>query len=132
MVFHGVNVNWGVQTEIQYASGLFQTRDHKYSANSELVTDGGETPVSKVYWADYEEATFTYVCTDFTEVGGDGGFSSTNSPDVGDWVNVTDANYPEIEGMWLTDEVTVHSANVNATRISLRLTRYPNVDSSYG
>lgn len=129
MVFHGVNINWGVLTNIQNAMGLFQTREHGYRANKELITDGGETPVSAVYWGDHEEATFMYVASNLTP---GGGFSPVYSPTVGDWVSINDTNYPAIVGYWLVDDVTVNSSNVNATRVTLKLTRYPYIDWTYG
>ena len=126
-VFHGVNINWGIDTDIQDATGLFQTREHGIRMNSEVITDGGETPVSKVYWGIYEEATFTYVATDFTYRNGNAQYFL---PDIGSTVYVSDTVNNQLDGNWMVDNVSTHTSNTTATRVTLKLTRYPMVDAA--
>jgi|ERR1035441_4455793 hypothetical protein len=124
--YRGVGVNWGVYSTIQYVVGAFQTRDNSYSSNSETITDGGNTTVSKVYWDFKEEASFTYVATQPFIAGNAG----VMLPFVGYFVTVTDLNYPAISGQWLVDSISVNGSNTTATRVSLRLSRYPFLNSS--
>lgn len=140
MVFHGITINWGVRTNIQGASGLFQTREHNTKINSEVITDGGDTPVSKVYWGKNEVATFTYVAAEGSYAAGnnyggnvfqlnnaDGGYSEVYWPAVGTWVYLSDVAYPYIAGNWLVDDVTTNTSNTTATRVILKLSRYPKI-----
>ena len=126
-VFHGVSVNWGVETNIEGVTGLMQTRDHTLASNAELVVDGGETPVSKVYWGIYEEATFVYVATDFTYRSGNAKYML---PDIGSTVYVSDAINNQLDGNWMVDNVATHTSNTTATRVTLKLSRYPQIDAS--
>lgn len=125
-VFHGVSVNWGVNTNISGVSGLLQTRDHTFNANSELILDGGETPVSKVWWGMYEEATFTYVATDFSYNNGNAQYYL---PDIGDIVYLSDVVNNQLDGAWFVENIVTHTSNTTATRVTLKLSRYPNVDA---
>ena len=122
--YHGVGINWGTYSTVQGAVGAFQSRDHGIRADSELVKDGGDTTVSKVYWDFREEATFTYVATQ-------GGYNFGNAyvsyPNIASWVYVTDTVYPAISGYWLVDDVSIIGSNTSATRVTLKLSRYPNI-----
>ena len=156
MVFHGVNVNWGVATKIQYCVGAFQTRDHARIADNQLIFDPNGTPVSKIYFNYREDATFTYVAIGYENTGNAsyggtlttalqnlnnsniGGGTTVYTPEVGQFVTVTDNNYGKIAGNWMVDEIKIISSNTNATRVSLKLSRYLNtqgqetVQSIYG
>lgn len=119
--YHGVGINWGVYSTVQNAVGSFQSRDHGFKSESEVIRDGGDTTVSKVYWDFREEASFTFVATNGRNVGN----AYVAHPNVSDWVYVTDNVYPAISGYWLVDDVFVAGSNTSATRVTLKLSRYP-------
>lgn len=125
MIFRGVSVNWGIGTNISGVTGLMQTRDHSFSSNSELILDGGDTPVSKVWWGMYEEATFTYVVVDYSY------YRSGNAqyyvPDIGDIVTLSDTNNNQLDGDWFVDSASTHTSNTTCTRVTLKISRYPHV-----
>ena len=142
-VFHGVNINWGVNTNIEGVVGLMQTRDHNFNVNAEVITDGGDTPVSKVYWGQYEEATFTYVATDGLPAAGNwwggsvkalndagGGNAQYVLPDIGQSVYVSDVVNNQLDGNWMVDAISTHTSNTTATRVTLKLSRYPHLDAA--
>jgi|ERR1035437_1104773 hypothetical protein len=124
-VFHGVSINWGVNTTISGITGLMQTREHSFHANSELILDGGDTPVSKVWWGMYEEATFTYVATEYSNNSGNAQYYL---PDIGDIVYLSDTVNTQLGGLpWFVDNITTHTGNTTATRVTLKLSRYPQI-----
>ena len=124
-VFHGVGINFGIAGGIVGVNGLFQTRDHNFSADSQLIEDGSETPVSKVFWKFKEEATFIYVAAapGYWPYGN----APVQYPIIGEWITVLDTNYPDIVGQWLTDDVTISNSNTTAVRVAVKLSRYPYV-----
>ncbi len=135
--FHGVGVNWGVDSTIIGVNGAFQTRQHSAKVQSEPIKDGGETTVSKVYWDMMEEATFSYVASSPSRyplgqapVNGNIGYIQNwlygiAAPAIGQWINVVDPVYTAIAGYWLVDEITTSSSNTSAVRVNLKLSRYP-------
>lgn len=124
-LFHGqVGINWGVGSTISSVFGSFQSRDHHIKAQAEDIKDGGETTVSKVYWDSIEESTFSYVAIQ----NGPNlfGTAPVSFPSIGMFVQVFDSVlYPVIAGFWLVDDIDINSSNTAATRVTLRLTRYP-------
>lgn len=122
-IFHGVGINFGVGSTVIGVNGAFQTRDHSIIAESELIKDGGETTVSKVYWDMQEHATFTYVA--FQPGYWPFGNATVSMPDIASFVTVYDTTYAQIVGSWLVDEITVTSSNTTATKVTLHLSRYP-------
>ena len=117
---HGLGVNFGIGSDMQYVVGAWQSREHTMSAKSEEVTDGGETTVGKVYWNYYDSATFTYVVTSATQTQ----YAAVYMPTVGQSCTITDGQYPNIVGKWLVDEISSNSSNTTAMRITVKLIRY--------
>lgn len=132
---HGVSISWGIGTTIIGVNGLFQSREHVYLADGEVISDAGDTPTSKVYWNYREEAIFTYVAyqpaVNFRDA-----FVST--PTIGEFVSVSDFIYPAdstdggynsatgtYRGLWLVDAVSVSNSNTSAVRVTVKLSRYP-------
>jgi hypothetical protein len=124
MRFHGIGINWGVNSTIIGVNGLFQTREHSSTAKSKEIVDGGETTVSKAYWDFKQTATFTYVAAQY---GGPFGNSNVDVPTIGNFVTVFDPSYAYINGDWLVDAASVASSNTSAARVTLTLSRYPNL-----
>lgn len=133
--FHGVGVNFGIDTTIVGVNGMFQTRDHTYMADSELITDTGDTPVSKCYWNYREEATFTYVAVNPSR---NIGACRVDVPQIGTFISIVDYNYTydstdggynyainAYRGPWLVDGVSISNSNTSAVRVTVRLSRYP-------
>jgi hypothetical protein len=130
MIFHGIGINWGISTQIQYAVGLFQTREYNVVANSETITDAGNTSVSKLFWDFREEATFTYVAAGSNSYPGfnnNTGNIAPSYPGIAQFVNLTDSNYPNIVGKWIVDAVSTNSSNLSCMRVTLKLSRYPQI-----
>lgn len=123
MKFRGVGVNFGIASQMQYIQGLFQTREHSFKNTADLIKDGGETTVSKVYYDQYEEATFTYVVSSLNHNAF--GTAAVFLPYLGQSCRIIDNRYPHIVGNWLVDEITTSSSNTSAMRVSVKLTRYP-------
>jgi hypothetical protein len=121
--FHGVGISWGVDSTISSVNGAFESRDHSYSSESELIKDGGETTVSKVYWDFSEEAIFTYVAIQPGSY--PFGDAPVYAPNISDFVTIYDGRYPRINGEWLVDAVTTRSSNTSAVRVTLKLSRFP-------
>ena len=134
---HGLSVSFGVGSEVFGVYGLYQSRDHHYIANSETVHDGGETSVSKLYWDYREELVLTYVAyqpvNNFPN-------ALVTTPQIGTFVRLADPNYPQdstdggvnyainaVRGMWLVDDIACSNSNTSAVRVTLKLSRYPQV-----
>ncbi len=125
--YHGIAVNFGVSSSVASATGLFQTVDHNVNVENELIRDGSGEYVEKTYFGTNEEATFEYVAT---AAGGPAGNAAVTFPTPGINVTVTDTSYTNIAGTsWLVDGVTVKGSNTTAKRVTLKLTRYPNVSA---
>lgn len=120
---HGVGISWGVDSTVVGVNGAFQSRDHTYSAESELIKDGGNTTVSKVYWDAKETAIFTYVAIQPGAY--PNGDATVSIPYLAQFVTVYDGRYPAINGNWLVDEISTQGSNTSAVRVSLTLSRYP-------
>lgn len=133
--FHGTSINFGIGSTIVGINGLFQAREHHYAANSEVILDGGNSTVSKVYWDFREDASFTYVAAQPTT-----GFGNAlvNVPQLGSFITVVDYVYPAVStdggyqyainayrGQWLVDDITISNSNSTAIRVTLKLSRYP-------
>ena len=123
-VFHGVGVNWGVNSTIQGVNGAFQTRDHAYKVEKDQIRDGGDSTTSVVYYDEREHANFTYVETQFGHNFGNG---SVDKPYIGEWVYVYDNTYNYITGWWICEDIVVAASNTSACRVTVALVRYPYV-----
>ena len=134
---HGVSVSFGIGTTIFGVNGLFQSRENRYEANNESVMDGGETTMSRLWWDFHEEAQFTYVAFQPQRNFRD---ALVQTPQIGSFVNVSDPVYPAdstdggynfaidaYRGRWLVDDVSVANSNTTAIRVTVKLSRYPNV-----
>lgn len=123
--FHGVGINFGVNSTIIGVNGLFQSRGHSYKTESELIRDGGNTTVSKVFYDRHEVATVTYVSYQ------PGTYTLGNAivdvPTLGSWVQIIDNYYPIFAGRWMVDDIEVASSNQGAAKVTLQLSRYPYV-----
>lgn len=121
--FHGVGINFGVNSTIIGVNGLFQSRDHSYKVSTEQIRDAGNTTVSKAYYDPVETATFTYVAAQpsYNPYGN----SHVDIPTIGEWITVIDNNYPAIAGDWLVDSISTSGGNTTATRVTVALSRYP-------
>jgi hypothetical protein len=122
MIIHGLSVNFGIGSILIGVNGAFQSRDHGIRIESEVVKDGGETTVSKVYWDQMEEATFTYVAVNVVNNYSN---AAVTFPSVGYWCSISDYQYPAISGDWLVDDVQINSSNTTAARVTVKLSRYP-------
>jgi hypothetical protein len=106
-------------------SGAFQTRDHTYLSEKEVIRNGTGESVAKIYYDPTQEATFTYVAT-----GASGGAVSVTVPTIGDFATVTDNGYTAIAATtWLVDEVSTAGSNTGAVRVTVKLTKYPSITS---
>jgi len=132
---HGVSISFGIGTTIWGVNGMFQSREHHYIANSEEITDGGDTTISKIYWNYREEASFVYVAYQPAHNYYD---AAVQVPQIGSFVSVSDSIYPAVSsdggynyainsarGQWLVDDVSVSNSNTTAVRVSVKLSRYP-------
>lgn len=122
-IHHGVGINWGVNSTISSARGLFQSRDHSIECERDNIRDGGDTTVSAVFYDLRERATFSYVAASpaISFLGN----TAVLYPQLGQWVTVTDPTYSNIVGLWLVDNVLIASSNTSAARVTLQLSRYP-------
>lgn len=124
-IYRGVGVNFGISSSLANITGAFQTRDHSYRADNEVIANGGGDAVAKVYYNNSEEATFTYVAT-----GTSGGAVAVTVPTIGSLLTITDNSYSAIAATsWLVDDVSTAGSNNGAVRCTLRLTKYPNITS---
>jgi len=121
--FHGLSVQWGVNSTLIGVNGAFQTREHQYKCDNELIKNGGNTSVSKLYYDFSERASFVYVAVQagLSQLGN----AHVDTPFLGQWVNIVDTRYPAIAGQWLVDDISISSSNTSATRVTLDLSRYP-------
>jgi hypothetical protein len=123
MQIHGVSVNFGVYSTIVGVNGLFQSRDHHFVQDKDLIKDGGETTVAIAYWDQHEEATFTYVAYQpiFPPVAN----ATVNIPTLGGVITIVDTRYPRIAGNWFVDDIETSNSNVTSVRVTLKISRYP-------
>ena len=123
--YHGVAVNFGLASTVGSATGQFQTNDHGYESDSEIIRDGTGAEVEKTYYAFKMTGTFEYVASG---AGGPSGTATVVVPTVGQMVSVADTNYSAIAATnWLIDSVDVKRSNVAAVRVTLKLTLYPSI-----
>lgn len=122
--YHGVGVNFGIASSITSVVGAFQTNDHGYTADTEVIRDGTGAEVEKTFYAFKMTGTFEYVATG----AGPSGASTVVIPSVGQMVAVTDTVYPAIAATnWIVDSVDVKRSNVAAVRVTLKMTLYPSI-----
>lgn len=134
---HGVSVNFGIGSEIIDVQGLFQSRDHNYKIENASIKDGGDTTISKVYFDPAEYATFVYVAigervldAETEAIDGISSEADVTIPELGKWITITDnQKYPKIAGEWLVENISVASSNTSATRVTLSIARYPEVEN---
>ena len=133
MVIHGAQVNFGIGNVVQNINGTVQTREHHLSAESEELKDAGETARSKIFWNFKEECTFTYVIA-----GNNGVVSYGDLPIIGNYVTINTVSafaasntfyYPLGGNTWIVEDVIVNSSNQAASRVSLKLSRYPYINT---
>lgn len=122
----GVGVNFGISSSLAGVTGVFQTLDHTYRSDAEIVQDGSGESVAKVYYNASQEASFTYVATGTNGVAN----ATVTVPTIGSLLVVTDAGYTAIAATtWLVDEVSVAKSNTGAARVTCKLTKYPAITS---
>ncbi len=120
--FHGVGINFAIDSTIVGVNGLFQTRDHHFLMDKEEILDGGESVVSLAYNNPREEASFTYVSFQFaTYILGN---APVSLPTIGRFVQVIDPRYARIRGYWWVDDIMVSNSNTTAIRVTVKLSRY--------
>jgi hypothetical protein len=124
-IFHGIVINFGIGTTLVNFTGVFQTRTHVLKAESKEILDGGETAVGKAYFNYKEEASFTYIPV--SPVGFvNAGNLSFGIPYIGQYITVNEFNnYNQIAGTWLVSDLDIQSSNTSATRVNIKLERYP-------
>lgn len=124
--YRGVGVCWGVgTTAVSTVTGALQTRDHTLRADMDETRNGEGVVVQKTYYNPTEEASFEFVAS-----GTNGGTVTPTLPAIGSLLTVTDTVYTPISGSaWLVDEVSTAGSNTSAVRITLRMTKYPNITS---
>ena len=121
--YRGVGINFGISSSLASITGAMQTRDHSYKSETEMIKNGGGDTVAKVYFDFSEEATFTYVAT-----GASGGAVTVTTGSIGALMTVTDSTYPAIAGTsWLVDDVSTAGSNTGAVKVTMKLSRYPNI-----
>jgi hypothetical protein len=117
--FHGVGVNFGVNSALGAITGVFQTRDHNNPASNESIMDGLGNFVQDSTYGLHETATFEYVAT-----GASGATVTVTVPTVGELLTVTDTVYPAIAGTnWIVRSFDVKGSNTTATRVTVNLWR---------
>ena len=125
--YHGIAVNFRVASAIGSVVGVFQSRDHSYEADNEMIKSGLGDTVEKTFYDLRETATFEYVAS---AAGGPTGAAAVTVPTVGDTMTVTDSVYAAIAGTtWLVDNVDVKGSNTTATRVTVKVARYPAITS---
>lgn len=123
--YRGVGVNFGVSSSLAAVTGAFQTRDHGYRADNELIRNGSGDAVEKTFYNANEEASFEYVAT-----GASGGAVTVTVPAVGDLMTITDPTYTAIAATnWIVDSVDVKGSNTTATRVTVKLNKYGAITS---
>jgi hypothetical protein len=123
-IYKGVGVNFGINSSITSATGSFQTSDHGYRSEVELVKNGTGNTVAKIYFDQSEEATYTYIATGATGSGS----VSIAVPTIGQMVTIADSTYSAIDGTsWLVDNVDVARVNNSSAKVTLKLSKYPNI-----
>ena len=124
--YHGVGVNWGIGSTLNTATGQFQTRDHSYESEVEVIKTGLGDTIEKTWHDIHETATFEYVATG----AGPGGAVAVVMPSIGDLLTITDTQYSQIAGStWLVDGVDTKGSNSSAVRVTCKLSRYPLITS---
>lgn len=126
-IYKGVGCHWGVSSStVSTVTGKFQSRDHSKKSETDAIKDGDGVTVGKVYFDPTEEASFEYIPTSVT-VNGD---LTPTLPAIGDLLTVTDTKYTAIAATnWLVEDVSTKSSNSAAMRVSLKLTKYPQITS---
>jgi hypothetical protein len=123
--YRGIGVNFGISSSLANITGAFQSRNHTFRAEMDTIKNGGGDTMAKVYYDQSEEASFTYVAT-----GTSGGAVTVTKPTIGALMTIEDTTYPAIAATnWLVDEVSTDGSNTAAVRVTLKLTKYPNITS---
>ena len=123
--YRGIAVNFGLASGITSITGQFQTNDHGYEADNEIIRDGTGAEVEKTFYAFKMTATFEYVAS---AAGGPSGGATVTVPTIGALATVTDAAYPAIAATnWIVDGVDVKRSNVTAVRVTVKMTLYPSI-----
>ena len=100
--FRGIGVSFGISSSLASITGAFQSRDHTYRSEAEMIKSAQGETVAKVYYDFSEEASFSWVAT-----GASGGAITVTLPTIGTLLTVTDAHYTQIAGTtWLVDDVS--------------------------
>lgn len=126
-IYKGVGVHWGVTSSGATAFGTMklQTRDHTLKSDMDTIRDADGVTVAKIYYDPTQEASFEYIPT-----GASGGAVTPTLPTIGDVVTVTDSTYTQIAATnWLVDDVSTRSSNTGVMRVTIRMTRYPQITS---
>ncbi len=122
--YHGVGVNFGINTGVSTVTGLFQTRDQSFVSEAETIKNGIGDTYEKTFYDLHQTATFEFVATG----AGPSGTVPVIIPSVGDIITVTDTIYTQIAGTnWMVDGIDSKGSNTAAVRVTLKLTEYPNI-----
>ena len=109
----GGGVTFAIGSTLAGISGELQTKNHKYSGEMEFIRNKSGEKVTKIYFDDSEEATFTYYAD-----------ASVTVPARGDFQSITDTSDPAIAGTnWLVDDIEKDNTNTTCIRITVKLSR---------
>jgi len=124
-VYAGVGISFGTSgTTINTISGYFQSIDHEYKSDMDEVRDGGGNIQEVTFYNQVEEAQFEYVTT-----ASSGGANSPSLPAIGAKLTVADTTTDtNIAGTsWYVTNVNKKRSNTQALRVTLKLTKWPNI-----
>lgn len=126
-LYHGISINFGISSSLAGVTGVFQTKDHSFNIEHELVRDGFGEFVQKTYFGTADEGTIEWIVT---AAGGPDGKAVPTLPALGGMIVLTDTNDTSIAATtWLVDNVSTRGSNTTALRATAKLTKYPLITS---
>lgn len=126
-IYRGVGVHWGVGTTtaiVAFGTFKLQTRDYSKKSEMETLKDSTGVTVAKIYYDPTEEATFEYIPS-----AASGGVAAPTLPAIGDLITVVDTVSGVAGTTWLCDDVSTKSSNTSCMRVTVRMTKYPEIAS---
>lgn len=121
----GVGVEWALANVTLGITGSFklQDGDHTVKSETDVIKDANGETVTKTYYDNTEEATFTYVPT------GTSGSVNIGGQAIGTVLTITDTHSPWAGTNWIVEEFTQKRTNTGAARATVKLWRSNNITS---
>ena len=129
--FHGLNIRWGTNAT---TSSAFGASSVIMSIDAERKVD--ESEIKNQYgastaWVGFDakkEATFEYVASDGG--GTPNGAATVTQPTQGDFITITSDEDNFTGSKWIVKSVVEKSLNTDATKVTVRCTLYPLIQTN--